>query len=262
MDIETQKSNYLALLDGDHGEQTYQSFLERHTRFMPREFVQNHGIGLGLVLRKLALGGDYKTDFFYFSKSSDDWNAVFIEIEKPSSSFFKGSTTQLHSDFVNAVQQIKDWRAWFLSDENKAGFLSSVSMVQVPAHMARNPTFNKYVLVFGRRGEYAGNETRRRKVLANETDDFKIISFDSLAEGLNTKRELTVGARHNDFIDILSDTITEPDLYALMEPTQLRVSKRLQEKLECGLRSSNLVVGLGKFVDPLRRAAPLVQVRP
>ncbi len=262
MDIETQKAKYLALLNGDHDEQTYQSFLERHTRFIPREFVQNHGVGLGLVLRKLALGGDYKTDFFYFSKSSDDWNAVFIEIEKPSSSFFKGSTTEFHSDFLNALQQINSWKAWFLSDQNKAAFLSSMSMVQVPTHMARNPTFNKYVLVFGRRGEYAGNETRRRLVRAKETDDFKIISFDSLAEGLNAKEEFTVGARHNHFIDILSDTIAEPGLYAWMEPTQLRVSARLQEKLKFGPRSRQFVFDNGKTVEALTRAAPLVQVRP
>ena len=50
MDIETQKAMYLALLHRNHDEQTYQSFLERRTRFIPREFVQNHGIGLGPVL--------------------------------------------------------------------------------------------------------------------------------------------------------------------------------------------------------------------
>lgn len=261
MEIDTQKEEYLALLDGDHDEQTYQSFLERHTRFIPREFIQNHGIGLGLVLRKLALGGDYKTDFFYFSKSSDDWNAVFIEIEKPSSSFFKGSTTKFHTDFHNALDQIDTWKAWFGSGQNKQAFLSSMSMVQVPAHMARNPTFNKYVLVFGRRDEYAGNEMRRRLVQAKEKDDFKIISFDSLTEDLNAKQELTVGARHNHFIDILSDTITEPDLYALMEPTQLRVSKRLHEKLKTAPRNSR-VVDFGNHEDALARAARLVQVRP
>ena len=262
MDIETQKDKYLALLEGNHDEQTYQSFLERHTRFIPREFVQNHGVGLGLVLRKLALGADYKTDFFYFSKSSDDWNAVFIEIEKPGCRFFKGSTTELHSDFLKALQQVNAWKAWFLSDQNRAAFLSSMSMVQVPTHMARNPTFNKYVLVFGRRDEYAGNETRRRLVRANETDDFKIISFDSLAEGLNGKEELTVGARHNHYIDILSDAIAEPGLYSWIEPTQLRVSKTLHEKLKSGPRSRHFVFDDGKGVEVLGRAANLVQVRP
>lgn len=45
---------------------------------IPKEGRANHGIGLSLVLRKLSFGADYKTDFFYFSKSAYDWNAVFI----------------------------------------------------------------------------------------------------------------------------------------------------------------------------------------
>ena len=232
MDIEGERDEFLRLLDESHKEQIYQSYLEDHTRFIPREFVQNHGIGVGLVLRKLTFGADYKTDFFYFSKSTVDWNAVFIEIEKPSSRFFKGSTNQFHSDFRKALHQIDQWKAWFLSDQNKGTFLSMVNAIQVPHHMASNPTYNKYVLVFGRRSEYAGNEDRRRLVRARESEDFKIISFDSLAEGLSEKHELSIGSRHNEFIDILTDEITSSSLYGWVDPTRLRVSKALHEKLK------------------------------
>ena len=68
-----------------------------------------------------------------------------------------------------------------------------VSAIQVPHYMASNPTFNKYVLVFGRRAEFDGNVDRRRLVQANETEDLKIISFDSLAEGLAGKYEVRYG---------------------------------------------------------------------
>jgi len=262
MDIEEKKAKFLTLLDEGHEEQAYQDFLEQNSHFIPREFVQNHGIGLGLVLRKLPFGADYKTDFFYFSKSTDDWNAVFIELEKPTSRFFKGNTNEFHGDFLRAQQQINQWRAWFLSDQNKSGFLATVSAVQVPRHMARNPTYNKFVLVFGRRAEYAGNEDRRRLVKGFETDDFKIMTFDSLAEGLGQKRELTVGSRHNQFIDILTDEITDPGMYSWMEPTQLRVSKALQEKLSKG-GSNHFVLGDdGQRQETLSRAASLVRIRP
>ena len=263
MDIEEEKKEFLKLLDERHKEQVYQSFLERHTRFIPREFVQNHGIGQRLVLRKLSFGADYKTDFFYFSKSTVDWNAVFIEIEKPSSQFFKGSTNKFHTDFEKALQQINQWKAWFLRDQNKGAFLSMVSAIQVPPHMANNPTYNKYVLVFGRRSEYAGNEDRRRLVSASESEDFKIITFDSLAEALSGKPELSIGSRHNEFIDILTDEITSPSLYSWVEPTQLRVSKALHEKLKNGPRSNHFVSGTdGERVETLTRAASLVRVRP
>jgi hypothetical protein len=225
MKIEEEKNEFLKLLDKNNKEHVYQSFLERHTRFIPREFVQNHGIGQSLVLRKLSFGADYKTDFFFFSKSTDDWHAVFVEIEKPSSRFFKDKTNEFHPDFLNALQQINQWRAWFLSDQNKGTFLSMVSAIQVPRHMARNPTYNKYVLVFGRRSEYVDNEDRRRLVGASETDDFKIITFDSLAEDLEGKYEVSIGSHHNQFIDILTDEITNPALYSWVEPTQLRVQQ-------------------------------------
>ena len=259
MDFEEEKMEFLKLLDEGHSEQVYQSYLERRTRFVPREFVQNHGIGQSLVLRKLSFGADYKSDFFYFSKSSDDWNAVFIEIEKPSSRFFKGNTNEFHSDFLSAVQQINQWKAWFLSDQNKGSFLSMVSAIQVPHHMARNPTFNKYVLVFGRRGEYADNEDRRRLVKATETEDFKVITFDSLAEGIPRKCDVSIGSRHNQFIDILTDEITDPGLFALVEPTQLRVSKTLHSKLKNEPRSNHFAVK--REVEALTRAASLVRVR-
>ena len=263
MSIEEEKKEFLKLLDEDHKEQVYQLFLEKHTRFIPREFIQNHGIGQDLVLRKLSFGADYKVDFSYFSKSSDDWHAVFIEIEKPSSRFFKGNTNEFHADFLNALQQINQWKAWFLSDQNRGSFLSMVSAIQVPRHMARNPTYNRYVLVFGRRSEYSGNEDRRRLVRAYEADDFKIITFDSLAEGLERKYEVSIGSRHNQFIDILTDEITDPGLYAWVEPTQLRVSKTLHDKLKNGPRSNHFVMGDdGKRVEVLTRAAPLVRVRP
>lgn len=261
MGFEAKIAEIKKLLDEGHEEQVYQAFLEKNTLFMPRESVQNHGIHLGLVLRELSFGADYKTDFFYFSKSSDDWNAVFIELEKPTSRFFKGSTNEFHGDFLRAQQQINQWKAWFLSDQNKAGFLATVSAIQVPQHMARNPTYNKYVLVFGRRAEYEGNEDRRRVVKAAESDDFKIITFDSLVEGLGQKNELTVGSRHNQFIDILTDEITEPGMYAWMEPTQLRVSKALQEKLSKG-GSNHRIMRDGKLQEVLSHVASLVRVRP
>ncbi len=260
MDFETTKAKFFKLLDEGHKEQVYQDFLEQNTHFIPREFVQNHGIGLSLVLRKLAFASDYKTDFFYFSKSSDDWNAVFIELEKPTSRFFKGNTNEFHGDFLRAQQQINQWRGWFLSDQNKAGFLASVSSVQVPEHMARNPTYNKYILVFGRRAEDESNEDRRRLVKAAETDDFKIISFDSLAEGLSQKYELIVGSRHNQFIDVHTDEIVDAGMYAWMEPTRLRVSKALHEKL-CKGGSHHFVFEGDKRHEALSRAASLVRVR-
>lgn len=262
LDADELRAAYFDLLKDKEREQVYQSYLESNTRLIPREFVQNHGIGCSLVLRKLAFGPDYKSDFFYFSKSSDDWNAVFIELEKPQSQFFKKNTNKFHSDFVGALEQINQWRAW-LDRGNQGAFLSSVSAIQVPHHMAqRNPTYNKFVLVFGRRAEYEGNEIRRSLIRGQERDDFKIISFDSLAEDLENKHEVSIGARHNEYVDILTDEVTSRSLYAWVESNQLRVSKTLSEKLANGPPSNHFVMDGDKPVDALKKASINVRVRP
>lgn len=192
-DAKILREKYLTLLDSGYNEQFYQCFIEKNTQLTPREFVQNHGVHLSLVLRKLSFGADFKSDFFFLSKSSDDWNAVFIEIEKPTSRFFKDGNHDFHPDFVHALQQINSWRAWLSIDGNMPGFVNQLSTLRVPATMQRNPTYAKFVLVFGRRAEYQDSELRRSRIRAEEREDFKIITFDSLAEGLSGKKRLWLG---------------------------------------------------------------------
>jgi hypothetical protein len=117
------------------------------------------------------------------------------------------------------------------------------------------------VLVYGRRSEYAANEIRRSLISAQERDDFKIITFDSLAEDIEHKYEVSIGVRHNEYIDILTDEITNEILYAWVAPTQLRVSKLLHHTL-ANTNSHHSVTGdRGKWVDALRYASARVRVR-
>jgi hypothetical protein len=219
---------YLALLDKDLPEQRYQAFLEANTSLMPREFVQNHGIHFSLVLRKMAFGADYRSDFVYLSKSSDDWNCVLVEIERPTSRFFKNHSNEFHGDLVAAHQQINSWRGWFSEPSNHESFVrNNLGLVRKP--LERNPTFMKYVLVMGRRAEYSENEVRRRLIRSLEQPDFKILSFDSLAENLPHKHELYVAARKNSFIDILNDEFLDETIFSWMQPEQIRISAKLKE---------------------------------
>ena len=52
MGMEEEKREFLKLLDDGHSEQAYQTFLETYTRFIPREFEQNHGIHFGTCQRQ------------------------------------------------------------------------------------------------------------------------------------------------------------------------------------------------------------------
>lgn len=218
---------FLRLMDADHPEQVYQRFMEENTCLIPREFVQNHGIHFDLVLRKLSLAKDYAPDFFYLSKSSADWNLVFIEIEKPRSRYFKGQSNDLHPEFLAGLDQIARWRAWFDNPANLTGFTDgTIAPIRVP--MARNPCHIKYVLVHGRRSEFEGNEFRRGLIRAREAVDFHIISFDSLLESLNSKGPLYLGIRKNEYVEVVSEEFVSESIFSWMDPTQLKISEGLR----------------------------------
>jgi hypothetical protein len=227
--VEELRDAYLKLIDGNDVESVYQTFIEQNTRLIPRDFMQNHYVSNSIVLRKLSLGADYKSDFAFLSKSSSNWNAVHIEIEKPWMKYFKGSDQKLSRHFQDAIDQINDWRAWFLNNANADSFRNIVRPLLNPDNMASNPINHKFILVYGRRAEYAGNPQRSAKIASLKTDDFTIISFDSLAEQLSSKSELSIGVRKNNGIDLYRDEILDPFMYGSMEPTLFSISSTLRD---------------------------------
>lgn len=225
------REGFIALLDKQGSEQEYQDFIEQNTALVPREFVQNHGVHLDVVIRKLALAADYTTDFFYLSKSSADWNCVLIEIEKPQSKYFKDGSNKFHQDFQAALEQINSWRAWFSNRSNFDGFINgTLSLLRGPEDwMWHNPCYIKYVLVHGRRTEFAGNEIRRRLISGQERDDFHILSYDSLIESLHSKGELYIARRKNEHIEVLSDRFISEGLLSSIDPSYLKITDELRQ---------------------------------
>ena len=226
------RDEFLKLMDEAHPEQVYQRYMEDHTVLIPREFVQNHGIHFDLVFRKISLAKDYAPDFFYLSKSSADWNLIFVEIEKPQSRYFKNQSNDLHPDFLAGLDQIARWRAWFDNPANVTGFIDgTIAPVRVPESMKRNKCHIKYVLVHGRRDEFEGNELRRGLIRAREADDFHIISFDSLAEALHTKSPLYLCVRKNEHVEIISSKFIDDSVFSWVDPTQLKIVDELREDI-------------------------------
>jgi hypothetical protein len=224
------KKEFLKLMEAPHIEQVYQNFLEHHTQFIPREFVQNHGIHFDLVFRKIHLSNDYSPDFFYMSKSSADWNLVLIEIEKPHSKYFKNGSNDFHPDFVASYEQITQWRAWFENDSNYQNFINgTLGAIRKP--MSDNKCHLKYVLVHGRREEFSENSVRRNKIKAMERDDFKILSYDSLLEAIDRKYPLYVCARKNEWIDFLSTKYVSDEVFSYFDPTILRINDELRKDI-------------------------------
>ncbi|MFT4740665.1 MAG: hypothetical protein ACI9L9_001448 [Marivirga sp.] len=198
---------YIEILDQELKEKEYQDFIEANTQFVPRHFVQNHGVHMSLVLRKLKISNDMVTDFVILSKSSIGWNYILVEIEKPSSRFFKSGSTDVHSDFIRGVKQIKSWKAWFSKPDNKSHFESQLRFIKKP--ISNTPVEIKYVLVTGRRSEYKDSEDKIHTIRSYESFDFKIMSFDSLVENVHNNEELYLGLRRQGSIEIKSQKVLD-----------------------------------------------------
>lgn len=219
--------DFYSLLDEQREEQFYQAFLEANTAFIPRQFVQHHGIHLKLALSKVPFGSELKCDFLYFSKSSRDWNCVLVEIEKPGSKYFKVGTDDFHGDFLNALDQMARWRAWFSQDDNRRGFLNSLGHVQ-GSGWTENPTSFKYVLVHGRTAEHKNNPQRKSRISSQERDDFKILSYDSLLEGASHNPELYVGVKKSGHIKIISKIFVDEAIFSWIPTDMLRITEALR----------------------------------
>jgi hypothetical protein len=219
--------NFKKLLGAQCSEQVYQDFLERYPAYVPREFIQNHGVHFSLILRKVKFGNEYVSDFVYLSKSSGDWNVVLVELEKPQSRFFKDDKSNLHEDFLTGIQQIGRWRAWFEEPANRAYFLDkTLGFLRVP--LRDNPCRIKYVLVTGRTAEAVNNANRRYLIGAQEADDMKILSYDSLLELEEQPPQRYVGALRGLGLDLLSSTFATDSVFVYLQPEQLRITDALR----------------------------------
>lgn len=260
------EESYLSLLDKGSNEQVYQTFIEENTYLIPREFVQNHGIHFSVVLRKLPFGSDFLSDFAYLSKSTVRWNCVLIEIEKPSSRFFKEGSNSFHREFTDALQQISDWRAWFDETSNKDSFVkNTLGFLRTP--LSYTPVNIKYVLVFGRRAEIESNSRRLAKVRAQERDDFRLMSFDSLASDLRNKSGLYIAAKRTNYIKILNDEFMDDTMFGWMGPETIKMSSALRAQIEGSRGASSYrfvngksVAAIDHYLDSTKPSRPSITV--
>lgn len=229
VDREPSISRFEQLIAEIHKEQVYQQALEDAPWLIPRDFVQNHGIHLSLVLRKLPLGADLVTDFAFLSKSSDDWYLVLIEIEKPSCRYFADDGKSFHGDFNRALNQVGHWRAWV--EANRTHLIEMIEPLLRPVVMQRNPVYVKYVLVHGRRSENASIEARRALVRAAERDDFRIMSYDSLLENARHAEDLYIAARHNNRFKVFTERFVGENLFVHVEPALLEIPVQLRNTI-------------------------------
>lgn len=169
--------NKVDLKDKSINENDMQTFLEKHTAFIPTPFFQNHQLHFNCFISKFPIG-PWISDIAYLTHSTIGWYVVLMELENPHKKIFKGSIdhAEFTSDFTQAKQQISDWKIYI--DEYKADVLESLKRLRKP--LTGNKVSFKYVIVMGRRKELANSESRRRTLAELEKENLKVLTYDTI----------------------------------------------------------------------------------
>lgn len=182
------------LLDSNPNEAQLQTYLERHPCLLPwveGEFGGgHHGAFPAAVITqpKLAGIGDRYPDFLWIVRDSLSVYAVLVEIESPRKHWFTRAG-QPHNQLTQAVDQLREWRAWFSNPANLIGFMERF---QVPWAFAARSFQQRYVLIYGRRNDPSLNPRTSPKRRFQAHADEIFMSYDRLAPNANLDRYLTV----------------------------------------------------------------------
>lgn len=231
----TIEEEFTQLLNSNEKEEVYQQYLEEHTQLIPcGSFLLNHFTHLSLIFSKMPIDCIYKTDFFFISKSSAEWNLVFVELEKPSCRLFNKEGT--YSQELNkAIKQVDDWQAYFLDNSNKESFKKHPVVKKiintVPA-LSENPFNFKFILVIGRRQELNDKALYKRwSTLNNSNRDRYIMTYDSLIENLREKSEKYLCHISKDNIIIDNEKLIDPQFFECTDCNNTRIKQKLYDAL-------------------------------
>jgi Domain of unknown function (DUF4263) len=158
-------------------ESDYQRFLEENPEFLVRPFILNHQLHFNAIVSQFRLSTSLTADFCYLTKSSNSWNVVLVEVERPNIPLFLNNKLQLTptAQFTARQAQIQTWK-----DEVAVRHREIVSQLDaIRKPLARNIVNFKYVLIIGRDSAPDRQEVRDRIHQLNG-HDLRILTFDSL----------------------------------------------------------------------------------
>ena len=177
-------SEYQDLLDKNSDpEKSFQDFFERNPSFIPGGLQlmghTNHYPYMDTLISQPEIGirDSRKPDFLWLAEDSLRFTPVFVEIEKPSKKMFTNSGTP-SADFTQAKNQINQWKYLLSLPDNIRAFYIQFS---IPLDMQAKIFSPQYLLIYGRRSEYQGNDMLTGVRASNEATDFALMSYDRLA---------------------------------------------------------------------------------
>lgn len=159
--VENLSDTWKHFLATDPSEASVQGFLERHPTLLPGLYDQHNGPLHDVVITKLPLGPDYKTDFAFISRHSMALQFTFVELEAPTKRIFNqdDSFTQ---EFNHARQQVIDWIRW---SQDHLGDLMDMFAPMFETYKVTDDLKDvRGYLVYGRREEVEVNRRGERTV--------------------------------------------------------------------------------------------------
>lgn len=184
------------------GEIRIQRFLETHPCMVPGAFhLQNwysHSPYLPFVITQPPLQGigSNVPDFMWIAGDSETLRPVLVEIETPEKRWFTkaGHPT---AQFTQAHHQLAQWKDWMSDPSNQGVFYATYG---ISGHFLRSLAFKPhYILVYGRRSEFASNPELNRRRAQLHREDETIMTFDRLESDPRALQMMCVARRTNGF---------------------------------------------------------------
>lgn len=189
------------LLDSNPQEVKVQAFLEKHPCMIPGSSSMTMTSGHypfpdAVISQPPLVGvGERIPDFMWLATSSLHFEPVLIEIERPDKKWFNSSGSP-SADFTQAHNQLAQWKAWFDHPENRLVFYENFD---VPHFIRQRKMRVSFVLIYGRRSEYEGNEPLNRIRAELARQDEYLMSFDRLTPSSDVQYLFTVKKISNSF---------------------------------------------------------------
>ncbi len=196
--VRKQLSDLLA--SGNCDEAVYQRLIEQHPCLLPWFYGTfgggHHGLVHGAVVTqpRLAGIGGKQPDFLMVVRDSASVYVVLVELESPCKRWFTKVGTPT-AEFSQALAQIRSWKTWF-EDPGKAE--SFVHEYQVPRAFRDRRFEQRYLLIYGRRGElYESGFAASRS--QHQQPDERLVSYDYLEPSQNYANAVTTRVNANGY---------------------------------------------------------------
>jgi hypothetical protein len=175
---------FLEIIDNEKDESKVQRFFEKFPRFL----VGTRYLVKTVLISKLPLGSEFKTDFAYVTQDSSGTYLELVELENPSLQIFNDSDDSFTVGYNKALQQVLDWKHWCNKNQT---YIADIMSPIFDGNIPSNFKF-RFHLILGRRKELNNKKRQDRWSAKQElkAEDFNIYSYDRLHNLIKMNQDL------------------------------------------------------------------------